>query len=254
MKDLEEDLESALYVLAGPIGNLQDISFRVRAVLEKVDYVFCEDTRVTSKLLKHLNLHKDLISCNSHSEKGRVKQALEILSKKKSIAYLSDAGSPGISDPCNLLVKELSDNDYKVIPVPGPSAITCLLSVCSFDLSKGFHFCGFLPRQVNKTIKLIQSCSELKVPICAFESPHRIIKSLEILQQNFPTAEVCIGRELTKLHEEIIRVKLSELQINNIKAKGEFVLVIQPDFPSQNEKKNKYIQFSKVKKDMPELS
>ncbi|HEY9886614.1 MAG TPA: 16S rRNA (cytidine(1402)-2'-O)-methyltransferase [Vampirovibrionales bacterium] len=242
-----ESCENAFYALAGPIGNLQDLSFRVKAILEKVDYVFCEDTRVTSKLLKHLNLHKELISCNAHSEQSRAIKALEILDSKKSIAYLSDAGCPGISDPGNLLVKEISEQGHLVIPVPGPSAITCLLSACGFDLSNGFYFCGFLPRQSSKFIKLFEQFSELKIPICAFESPHRIRKSLELLQQNFPEAELCIGRELTKLYEEIIRGKASELKIEDVKEKGEFVLVLKPENLFQKkEKKNKYSQFSKV--------
>ena len=211
------------YVIASPIGNLEDLTERAKRILkEEVDCIFCEDTRITGRLTGKLDIKKKLFSCNAHNERQRASQVIDILSEGKNVAYLSDAGTPGISDPGNLLVKEVSDAGFRIVPIPGVSSLACLLSVCGFDLSKGFYFAGFLPRKKNKLKELILSNKIL----FAFESPYRIRKSLELIKEILPDCEVCIGRELTKLHEEIIRTKISDLQIDNIKEKGEFTLCV----------------------------
>ncbi|MDJ0625147.1 MAG: 16S rRNA (cytidine(1402)-2'-O)-methyltransferase [Candidatus Caenarcaniphilales bacterium] len=222
-----QEIINALYIIASPIGNLGDLTERAKFIISEVDVIVCEDTRVTSKLLNHIGCKKKLISCNAHNESNKSKYLIELLKGGNSIGYLSDAGTPGISDPGNLLVEQVVEAGFEVIPIPGPSSITTILSICGFNLSKGFYFEGFLPRKDGKLKKLIQTIIvDLKVPLIAFESPYRIKKSLSKIAEFSPTLKCCLGRELTKLHEEIIRGNISEVAAKKITEKGEFVIVL----------------------------
>lgn len=217
-------------MVASPIGNLKDLTFRAQQVLELVDYVACEDTRVSAKLLNSLELSKTLFSCNAHSEANVVHKIIRLLKDGHSVAYLSDAGTPGLADPGNLLVEEVIKAGLKVIPIPGPSSVATILSVCGFNLSKGFHFGGFLPRSEGKLKKLLNNTLlDLKTPLVALEAPYRIRKSLQIIASVFPQADICLGRELTKFYEEIIRGSCREVADGKWLEKGEFTLVIHLD-------------------------
>ncbi|MDX1917893.1 MAG: 16S rRNA (cytidine(1402)-2'-O)-methyltransferase [Candidatus Caenarcaniphilales bacterium] len=214
-----------LYIIASPIGNLGDISERARLTIERVDLVACEDTRETSKLLKHLSIKKPLLSCQAHDEDYKAQKIIAHLKEGKKVAYLSDAGTPGISDPGNLLVEAVVREGLPVQAIPGASALTTLLSICGFNLAKGFIYAGFLPRTRGKFEKLILSA---KIPLFAFESPYRIRKSLELIAELSPTAQLCLGRELTKFYEQILRGTASEISAIDFPEKGEFSLVLKP--------------------------
>lgn len=223
-----EVVQNALYMVAGPIGNLSEVSERALKVLNAVNLVACEDSRVSGKLLSHLGLKKKLVSCNAHNEQNRAFQVIDALRQGEAVAYLSDAGTPGISDPGAILVKEVARAGYPVYPVSGPSALTALLSVAGFNLSKGFFFSGFLPRTPGKLIKLIENqVMGFKATLVAFESPYRIRKSLKLIAEHFPTLEICLGRELTKLHEQILRGNIQVVAEGQWPEKGEFVLALQ---------------------------
>jgi 16S rRNA (cytidine1402-2'-O)-methyltransferase len=222
-----EELENALYVVAGPIGNLADITERAKYILSQIDLVACEDSRVTGRLLSHLGFKKTLLSCNAHNEAYRSQGIIKALEDGKKVAYLSDAGTPGISDPGNLLVDEVQKAGFKIIPLPGPSSLTALLSVCGFNLSKGFHFAGFFPRTDGKARKLLQTYIEdLKVPLVLLESPHRIKKTINLIASIYPTAQMCLARELTKYYEQIIRGSAQEVANSSWPEKGEFIFIV----------------------------
>ncbi|MDX1920131.1 MAG: 16S rRNA (cytidine(1402)-2'-O)-methyltransferase [Candidatus Caenarcaniphilales bacterium] len=225
-----EKLENALYVLATPIGNLGDLTFRAKDLLEKTDCIFCEDTRVSLKLLNHLGIQKRVLSCNAHNEWKKVDEINRLLLEGASVAYLSDAGTPGISDPGNLLVSGVQKAGFKVIPIPGPSSIAAILSVCGFNLSDGFYFAGFLPRTEGKLKKLIYSfLVEQNLPVVSFEAPYRIRKTLDLITSVCPEADICLGRELTKLYEQILYGKVVEISSQKWPEKGEFVFVLDLD-------------------------
>jgi len=215
-------MNNPLYVISTPIGNLADLTARAQDTLEAMDIIFCEDTRVTGLLLKKLNLKKKLLSCHAHNEQSASRQVIEALQNSMKVAYVSDAGTPGLSDPGNLLVQEVSQAGLEVCPIPGVSALSCLLGVCGFNLSKGFHFAGFLPRKKGQLIKLLET-NEI---LFGFESPYRIRKSLSLIAQHTPQARLCLGRELTKFHEEVIRGAAIEVSASSWVEKGEFVLGI----------------------------
>lgn len=232
----EQEIENnSLYIVGTPIGNTGDITDRAKYILEQVDYIYCEDTRNTGNLLSKLEIKNKLASCHAHNENIKSQEIINLIQNNNTVAYVSDAGTPGLSDPGNLLTQECIKNNIKVIPIPGMSALTTLISVSGFNLSKGFYFAGFLPRKPGK----LQSLLEEHNTVFAFESPHRIRKSLELIKEHKPDCNICIGRELTKKFEEIIHSDIKSLDINNIKEKGEFVIGIYSE-PKKNVKVNKY--------------
>lgn len=218
-----------LYIVATPIGNLGDISERAIQTLKDVDKIYAEDTRVTKKLLMHFKISTPIDSYHQHSSEEKKLKILNELINGKSIAQVSDAGTPSISDPGNELIDFIyaNSNGIQVIPIPGPSALTAALSVCGFNVSK-FVFIGFWPRKrAKKTIQMIQNT---KLPLCFYESPTRIKKTLQTLSDAFgDDMRVFIGRELTKKFETHYRGSLKEViqQIDNEKSlKGEIVVVV----------------------------
>ena len=219
---------SRLYVIASPIGNMEDITMRAARVLrEDVDLVFCEDTRQTRKLLNHLGLGLPAYSLHSHSTEARINQAVNALLDGKKIAYLTDAGTPGISDPGARLVQEAAKNGIPVIPLPGPSALTSLISACGFP-DKEVIFAGFLSKKDGRRKNELKRLGEFDGLIVVYESPHRIGRLLAAAADVFPEEKAVIGREMTKIHEEFLRGTVKELaeRSDTITAKGEFTVAI----------------------------
>ncbi|HOK57042.1 MAG TPA: 16S rRNA (cytidine(1402)-2'-O)-methyltransferase [bacterium] len=216
-----------LYIIGTPIGNIKDITLRGLDVLKSVDLILCEDTRETSKLLNYYNIKKPLLSYYKEIEKKRVKKVIELLKEGKEIALVCDRGTPGISDPAYLLVNEAYRNNIKVVPIPGPSALTAAMSISGFPLKK-VYFLGFLPKKEIEKRKIFERFKEGEEAVIFFESVHRIDKTINLLAEIMPEKEICICRELTKMFEEILRGKIKDINevFKKHKKKGEFVLII----------------------------
>jgi len=221
-----------LYIIATPIGNLKDISLRALEILKAVDIIFCEDTRVSRKFLDHYQINKKLDSFHQHSTDKKIRQILDLLRQGQNIAYLSDAGTPGISDPIGKLVQVIVEKFPEkniVESIPGASALTTALSLSGFNTDK-FLFLGFLPHKKGKETLLKEIIRE-KITIAFFESKYRIIKTLEKLKDlGFqPDRKMVVCRELTKKFETIYRGNLEKVikDLKNDTTKGEFVVIIQ---------------------------
>lgn len=212
-----------LFVISTPIGNLKDITLRALEVLRDVDYITCEDTRVSSKLLARYEIRKPLISFHAHSNKVKIDKIIDILGGEKSVALVTDAGTPGISDPGGVLVESAYKDNIEVEIVPGPSSVTAALALSGFPVDQ-FSFLGYFPRKKGRET-LIKKLMIEKRAVIFFESPHRIEKTIESLLKAMPEREIFIARELTKKFEETYRGKLSE--IKDIKPKGEFAIVLR---------------------------
>lgn len=219
-----------LYIIATPIGNLKDMSFRALEALQQVDHILCEDTRHTKKLLSRYNITTPVISYYQHSKFKKVNYILDLLRQGKNLALVSDAGTPGISDPGNKLVyKAIQQVDgAEVVPIPGPSAVITALSVSGLPTDK-FIFYGFLPTKKGKQKIYLQMINNTVTSVF-YESPYRVIKTLQTLQDLGLDKEVVVCRELTKKFETIYRGTISEVidQLKNDTIKGEFVIVIAP--------------------------
>jgi 16S rRNA (cytidine1402-2'-O)-methyltransferase len=221
-----------LYVIGTPIGNLEDITLRAIRVLGEIDFVLCEDTRETAKLLQKYNIQKPLISYNSHSTEGKSEKILALLGEGKKLALVSDAGTPGISDPGCLIVKEVREkfgNSVEIIAVPGPSALVSALSVSGMPTSD-FLFLGFLPHKKGRET-LFKEIAESERTVVFYESPHRILKTLESLKNHLNSErKIMIARELTKIFEETVSGSAEKLleffTKNSDKIRGEFVVII----------------------------
>jgi len=212
-----------LYVVATPIGNLEDITLRAVRILKEVDLVACEDTRRTGILLQHYNIKKPLISYHQHSKLQKVDHIIDQLKSGQNIALVTDAGTPGISDPGGVLIEKAIKNKIEIEPIPGPSSFAAILSVAGFYLDK-FLYLGFLPKKKGK-LTLIKKIAESNVPIVICESPYRIIETLKSIESIAGDREVVIGRELTKKFQEILRGKISQI-LPAIRAQGEFVIIV----------------------------
>jgi len=225
-----------LYVVASPIGNLEDISQRALRILSEVDLILCEDTRVTKRLLDFYQIKTPTFSYHQHSKLQKIEQIIGFLKKSKNLALISDAGTPGISDPGEKLVKkaiELLNSSVKIVPIPGPSAVTAAASVSGFPMDK-FIFLGFPPVK-KKRKKFFEEIINSKYPVIFYESPHRIIKTLEDLyiryfddRQINAYKNIVVCRELTKKFETIYRGEIEEVikSIKKDKIRGEFVVII----------------------------
>ncbi|MCZ6539318.1 MAG: 16S rRNA (cytidine(1402)-2'-O)-methyltransferase [Chloroflexi bacterium] len=216
---------STLYVVATTIGNLSDLSERARELLSFVPNVAAEDTRVTRKLLNHINASPRLESLHEHTSPGRLKSIVANL-ESGDMALVTDAGTPGISDPGAALVREAIAAGHDVVPLPGPSAVVTALSVTGWTFSR-FLFLGFLPRRQNDRISTLKSVAAEPGPIVLYESPHRVAAALDDFNEVFPDRQLVICRELTKLYEEIFRGTASEAVSHFAEPRGEFVIVIQ---------------------------
>ena len=224
-------MSSTLYIVATPIGNLDDISSRALKILNSVDIIACEDTRHSKHLLSKYSIKKKLFSLHQHNEEKKTSLLIKEILRGKAIAYISDAGTPGISDPGAYLVKKALESKIKVVPIPGASSITAAFSAAGIVATQ-FNFFGFLPNTDSKSRKVIEQFYRSQFTSVFFVSPHRILKTLELLEEIYGSMQmVFIGRELTKLYETIYKEKLNELLIQFRKEKhnlkGEFVIIIE---------------------------
>jgi len=247
---------SNLYIVATPIGNLEDITFRAISVLKSVDLILCEDTRVTKKLLARYEIQKPTMSYHTHSKLTKIDKIFELLNQGKNLALVSDAGTPGISDPGAMLVAQIKgrslrelpqgpsfgikaipipgassarqDLAVRVIPIPGASAVVTALSACGLPTHE-FTFLGFLPHKKGRET-LFKEIAVSERTMVFYESPHRILKTLESLVKFCPLKKVCIARELTKIYEEFKTGTPAEvleyLNTNKEKQRGEFTVIV----------------------------
>lgn len=220
-------MNSTLYIVSTPIGNLKDITLRAIEILREVDFIICEDTRVASILLNNFEIKKELISLNAFNEKNKIDFIIKKL-EEKNAALISDAGTPTISDPGIKLVSLAIKNGIDVIPIPGPSALITALTVAGFP-TNSFLFEGFLPQKKGRQ-KLLLELAQEKRTIILYESSHRIEKLLNELNEYMPNRMLAVCRELTKKFEEVIRGYPEEILTNltSNQKKGEFVVVISP--------------------------
>lgn len=218
-----------LYLLATPIGNLEEISPRTKKIIEQADYIACEDTRNSGLLLSRLGFDKKLISCHEHNEEAASQQIVSLLKEGKKVAYMSDAGYPAISDPGSRLVANCLANGIKVATVSGPNAALNALTSSGLD-STHFYFHGFLSAKPSERDQELNQIKVRKETVIFYESPHRISKTLLALYQALGDRQAVIARELTKAHEEFIRGTLKELlTIDEATLKGEMVIVVEGD-------------------------
>ena len=213
-----------LYCVATPIGNMGDISFRAIKILQNSDLILCEDTRVTKKILQKFEINKKLISNHKFNENKNLAKVIEILKKNKIVSLVSDAGTPTISDPGRILIKECEKNEIEVFPIPGASALSAAISISGF--SDNFYFCGFLPEKQNQIKKLFNNLSSLEGSIVFFISPNKLEKRIDDIKEFFLKRDIIICREITKYHEEYIRTPVKELSNINFSRKGEITVVI----------------------------
>lgn len=218
--------KGVLYLIPSPIGNLGDMSKRSLEILNSIDYIFCEDTRNTGKLLNLLNIKKQLISCHEHNEKEMSLKLISFLNEGKNIGYMSDAGYPGISDPGEILVKEITKLGFKVIPLSGPTASLTALVASGIDTSH-FLFYGFFDSKESSRKKEIEEIKNLPYTLIVYEAPHRIYDTLKNLYEILGDRKITIAREISKLHEEFIYTSLKEINENKKELIGEIVLIIE---------------------------
>jgi 16S rRNA (cytidine1402-2'-O)-methyltransferase len=223
-----------LYLVATPIGNLEDITLRALRILKEVDEIACEDTRHTQNLLSHYEIRKPLISYHEHNELTRAPELLISLEQGAKIALVSDAGMPLISDPGHRLVTLCLRHHVPVVPVPGPSALLASLAASGLP-SEEFLFVGFLPARSGERRRALERLRIEDRTIILYEAPHRIAECLADAREVLGNRSACIAREVTKLHEEFRRGKLSELlaSLNERPAKGEITLLIGPGDPTE---------------------
>jgi len=222
---------SKLYVVGTPIGNLEDISQRAIRILREVDLVAAEDTRVTKKLLFHFQIEKPLISCHHHSSQKEIERLLDLLKEGKNIALVTDAGTPGISDPGGKLLSEVlktSDLEVEIVPIPGPNAAVTALSISGFPTDR-FLFLGFSPHKKGRKT-FFQEVADSEYTVVFYESPHRIIKTLKEMSEHEDLKErrIVVARELTKKFETIYRGTALEILEKYEKelARGELTIVV----------------------------
>jgi 16S rRNA (cytidine1402-2'-O)-methyltransferase len=222
-----------LYIVATPIGNLEDMTTRAIRTLKEADLIVCEDTRVTKKLLDYYQIATRTMALYGggyHSKKPSPRKVLVIseLASGKNVAFVTDAGTPGISDPGNQLVEAAIKEEICVIPVPGASSLTTLASVAGIDLTK-FVFMGFPPHKKGRET-FFKEVAAFNFPVIYFESPHRLIKNLALLQSLAPDKKITLGREITKMFEEIVRGSVPEVlgyfEENKDKVRGEIVIIV----------------------------
>ncbi len=217
-------LKPGLYCVATPIGNLGDITLRALEVLKKCDLILCEDTRVSKKLLNHFKIKKQLISYHKFNEREKVAEIIKSLAQKKIICLISDAGTPTISDPGRLLIQECVNNSIDIFPIPGPSSVAAGISISGF--SDRYLFLGFLPEKKKNLYNTLEKASNHGCTVIFFISPNKLHKIISDLKIYFPKREILICREITKFHEEYIRISSDNLDDLIISKKGEVTVII----------------------------
>ena len=220
-------MESGLYLVGTPLGNLEDMTYRAVRTLSEADLILAEDTRVSGVLLKHYDIHTPLRSCHGFNERSRVEEILSLLSEEKAVALISDAGMPVISDPGGRMVQAVREAGYMVTAIPGPTAATTALALSGWGDS-GWLFLGFTPNKSAGRRRLLESLKEESRAVVLYESTHRIRKLLDDLQEILPDRNVFVGRELTKKFETCVEGTPADLQefFSTHSIKGEFVVVL----------------------------
>lgn len=221
-----EENTGILYVVATPIGNLEDITLRAIKTLKEVDLIAAEDTRHTLKLLNHLKISKPMISYHRHNEEIRCDNLIEELKNGKNIALVSDAGTPGICDPGEEIVKKCIEENIKIVPIPGACAMINAL-ICSGINTTEFNFLGFLPLNKKTRKEKIEEIKKSTKTIIIYEAPHKLKNTLEDLLDVLGERKIVLARELTKIHEEFIRGTVSDLLEIADNLKGEMILIIE---------------------------
>ncbi|MBX2866340.1 16S rRNA (cytidine(1402)-2'-O)-methyltransferase [Candidatus Kaiserbacteria bacterium] len=219
-----------LSIVATPIGNLEDMTLRALRILKEADYVLCEDTRVTGKLLSHYEIDASLVRYDAHASAHVHEEILRDLKEGKHIALVSDAGTPGVSDPGVLLVSQALVEDIKVETIPGPSAVTAAFSIAGVSGNQ-FVFLGFVPHKKGRQT-FFERVAEYEIPVIFYESTHRIMKTFTSLSEVLTSQTVIVARELTKLHEEVVKGSIEEVELyfkeHPDHQKGEFVVIVTP--------------------------
>jgi 16S rRNA (cytidine1402-2'-O)-methyltransferase len=227
MDESKDNSNGVLYVVATPIGNLEDITLRALRILKEADLIACEDTRVAKKLLFRYEIRKPLLAVPQHSGSDKVRRVLEKLEEGKNVALITDAGTPGLSDPGNEVVAEAAAAGFAVSPIPGPNALGAIVSVAGINLQE-FVFKGFPPHKKGRQTYFEQVAAS-DVPMIYYESPYRFLKNLELLKDLNPGKRLVVGRELTKMFEEVMRGPVGEVlehfQARPGAVKGEFVII-----------------------------
>ena len=249
----KKETKKGLYLVSTPIGNLGDITFRAVEILKKSDYILCEDTRVSKNLFNKYDINSKLISNHKFNETKNLKNIINLLKDGSVISLVSDAGTPSISDPGAILIRECLKNNIDVVPIPGPSAITTALSISGF--SEKFFFYGFFPDKKKDFLQDLQILSDLNSSIVFFISSKKINKIIPDLKEKFVGRKILICREMTKFYEEFIRLEMDKLELFDKDLKGELTVIISE---KGNNKKNPQILSESdkvnIKKMMKKLS
>tara|TARA_B100000900_G_scaffold410987_1_gene429803 strand:+ start:41 stop:904 length:864 start_codon:yes stop_codon:yes gene_type:complete len=219
-----KEIKKGLYIVPTPIGNLGDITYRAVEILKKSEIILCEDTRISKKLLEKFEIKSKLLSNHKFNEKKNLTQIINNLKDNKIISLISDAGTPGISDPGAILVKECVEKKIDVFPLPGPSAVSTAMSISGF--SEKYFFYGFFPTKLKDIKNDLKSLSQIDSCIVFFISPKKINKTIPFLKESFSEREILICREMTKFYEEYMRYKVDDLKLFNESLKGELTIVI----------------------------
>ena len=234
---MENQKKGILYIIATPIGNLEDITLRAIRILKKVDLIAAEDTRHTLKLLNHLEISKPLISYHRHNEEIRTEELIKELKTGKNIGLVSDAGTPGICDPGEEIIKKCIEESIKVVPIPGACAMINAL-ITSGISTKEFIFLGFLPLNKKSRKEKLEEIKNANKTIILYEAPHKLKNTLNDLSDILQSREVVLARELTKIHEEYIRGTVKELMEKTDNLKGEMILIIEKNNKDNEEELN----------------
>ena len=231
---MDEKEQGILYIVSTPIGNLKDVTLRALEVLKEVDYILCEDTRISSRLLKKYEVSTPLKSFFKEKEKKKEDLVIEDVENGCKVALISDAGTPLINDPGYHLVKKTIEKNLSVEYIPGPSAVIAALVLSGFD-PVPFTFLGYVPRSGKEREKFFENLPYMEEVVVFFETPHRIKFTLEELKKNLPDRKITIVREFSKVNQEVIRGKIEEIDIEGIVMKGEFTIVLDRYFPEKKE-------------------
>ena len=222
--DKKQEIKPGLYVVSTPIGNLQDITLRAIYILKNSELILCEDTRISTKLLKKFNISTEIISYHKFNEKKRLGKIIQLIKNNKIVSLISDAGTPVISDPGMILIKECIKNNITLHSIPGPSAVTSALSVSGFD--EKFLFYGFLPNSESQIKNEIKNLCDFPYSIIFFVSSNKINKVIKIFKMFFSERKIMIAKEMTKIYESFIRNDVNSLDVLKYNLKGELTVVI----------------------------
>tara|TARA_B100000989_G_scaffold164171_1_gene122678 strand:+ start:871 stop:1734 length:864 start_codon:yes stop_codon:yes gene_type:complete len=219
-----KQIKKGLYIIPTPIGNLGDITYRAIEILKKSDFILCEDTRISRKLMEKFGVKSKLLPNHKFNEKKNLSQIINHLRNDKIVSLISDAGTPGISDPGAILIRQCVEERIDIYPLPGPSAVSTAVSISGY--SEKYFFYGFFPSKLKEIRNDLKSLSQLDASIVFFISPKKINKIISFLKANFSEREILICREMTKFYEEYLRYKVDDLKTFDENLKGELTIVI----------------------------